>query len=232
MGFFKDMDVGKLESCTRNNYFTAAYAAQSILRIWTEDDQKARRSSSKLRQIVFINSAAAFLGLPGYAAYTCKLSAQTRRQQPSGFNNLIASWNESFKVRRARFGRYAEDGGSSTLWPSIYVHNPLCISRQFHLSCLRRGAEIQTGTDKTNGRHDGIDRRAGASIPLRGESGPENHCWRGERQFCALRWLNGVRLAFHEHDRSIIQKRSWGARLVLGNSCRPVCLARFQAPLG
>ncbi len=58
----------------RNNYFTAAYATQSMLKLWTEDDRTTETSSLRLRQIVFINSAAAFLGLPGYAAYTCKLS--------------------------------------------------------------------------------------------------------------------------------------------------------------
>ena len=73
LGFITDIDVGDLESCMRNNYFTAAYAAQSILKMWTEDDaQTAQTSSPKLRQIVFINSAAAFLGMPGYVAYTCK----------------------------------------------------------------------------------------------------------------------------------------------------------------
>ncbi|CAF9925818.1 MAG: hypothetical protein ALECFALPRED_003225 [Alectoria fallacina] len=70
IGFMTDIDAGKLESCMRNNYFTAAYAAQSMLKIWTEDDKNAERLSPRLRQIAFINSAAAFLGLPGYAAYT------------------------------------------------------------------------------------------------------------------------------------------------------------------
>ena len=45
-----------------------------MLDIWTEDD--ARRGAStphpKLRQIIFINSAAAFVGLPGSIAYTRK----------------------------------------------------------------------------------------------------------------------------------------------------------------
>ena len=60
----------------RNNYFTAAYAAQSMLKMWTEDAEKAEIASPRLRQIVFINSAAAFLGMPGYAAYTGKLGAR------------------------------------------------------------------------------------------------------------------------------------------------------------
>ena len=45
-----------------------------MLDIWTEDDKKGNAPASrpKLRQIVFINSAAAFLGLPGSIAYTRK----------------------------------------------------------------------------------------------------------------------------------------------------------------
>lgn len=65
----------------RNNYFTAAYAAQSILKMWTEDDKKAKTSKPRLRQIAFLNSAAAFLGMPGYAAYTCNSGATRRKHQ-------------------------------------------------------------------------------------------------------------------------------------------------------
>lgn len=43
-----------------------------MLKIWTEDDKAGvmPNSVSRLRQIVFINSAGAFLGLPGSIAYT------------------------------------------------------------------------------------------------------------------------------------------------------------------
>ncbi|PSN60061.1 NAD(P)-binding protein [Corynespora cassiicola Philippines] len=70
-GFLTDIDATDLDSCMRNNYFTSAYSAQSIFKIWTEDDTKAAPAKTpKLRQIVFINSAGAFVGLPGYTAYT------------------------------------------------------------------------------------------------------------------------------------------------------------------
>lgn len=49
-----------------------------MLKIWTEDDKTAEALSPKLRQIAFVNSAAAFLGLPGYAAYTCELGTAKR----------------------------------------------------------------------------------------------------------------------------------------------------------
>lgn len=53
-----------------NNYFTAAYIAQTMLKLWVEDDKRSQTASARLRQIVFINSAAAFLGVPGYTTYT------------------------------------------------------------------------------------------------------------------------------------------------------------------
>ena len=68
-----------MKSCIRNNYFTTAYAAHSVLKIWTEDDHKTKTSSPRLRQIVFINSAAAFLGIPDYAAYICESGAAIRK---------------------------------------------------------------------------------------------------------------------------------------------------------
>ena len=43
-----------------------------MLDIWTEDDETGRCPIHKLRQIIFINSAAAFVGLPGSVAYIRK----------------------------------------------------------------------------------------------------------------------------------------------------------------
>ena len=73
-GFFVDIKAKDLDNCMKNNYYSSAYAARSMLDIWTEDDKKGNAPASrpKLRKIVFINSAAAFLGLPGSIAYTRK----------------------------------------------------------------------------------------------------------------------------------------------------------------
>ncbi|EQL01607.1 hypothetical protein G6O67_006624 [Ophiocordyceps sinensis] len=70
-GFFVDLGAKDLEDSMRNNYFSAAYAAKSMLDVWLAEDS-SRRSPirQRHRQIVFINSAAAFLGLPGSVAYT------------------------------------------------------------------------------------------------------------------------------------------------------------------
>lgn len=71
-GFLVDIQASDLDSCMKNNYYASAYAAQAMLKIWTEDDKASTLPTleSRLRQIVFINSAGAFLGLPGSIAYT------------------------------------------------------------------------------------------------------------------------------------------------------------------
>lgn len=73
-GFLADIDTADLDSCMRNNYFTAAYSASTMFKIWTEDDRLKEKEevAPRLRQTVFINSAGAFLGVPGYTAYTRK----------------------------------------------------------------------------------------------------------------------------------------------------------------
>lgn len=93
-GLLADIPAEDLETCMKNNYFTSAYAAQSVLKMWVEDDKnvKTSRSVSRPRQIVFINSAAAFLGVPGYVAYACML---LRRQRI--ITNILTS--QSFEVR-------------------------------------------------------------------------------------------------------------------------------------
>ncbi|KAI2620649.1 putative short chain dehydrogenase/ reductase [Hypomontagnella submonticulosa] len=71
-GFIVDIGADALENCMRNNYFAAAFPAKSMIDIWTEDDKKesSQGAQPQLRQIIFINSAAAFLGIPGSIAYT------------------------------------------------------------------------------------------------------------------------------------------------------------------
>lgn len=79
-GFFIDLQATQLDSCMKNNYYSTAYAAKAMLDIWVEDDKKypgtdvstSDTTGPKPRRIVFANSAAAFLGLPGSVAYTRK----------------------------------------------------------------------------------------------------------------------------------------------------------------
>ncbi|KAF7184323.1 hypothetical protein CNMCM7691_005075 [Aspergillus felis] len=82
-GFFIDLKAAQLDSCMTNNYYSTAYAAKAILDIWVENDKKPTgidmpnntTTGPKTRKIVFANSAAAFLGLPGSVAYTPAKSA-------------------------------------------------------------------------------------------------------------------------------------------------------------
>lgn len=72
-GFFVDLTAQDLEDCMRNNYFSAANAAKSVMDIWlAEDVSSPRPPQQRRRQLIFINSAAALLGLPGSIAYTSK----------------------------------------------------------------------------------------------------------------------------------------------------------------
>jgi 3-dehydrosphinganine reductase len=75
-GFFVDLSTKDLEDCMRNNYFSAANAAKSLMDIWlAEDASSLKPSRPRHRQLIFINSAAAFLGLPGSIAYTTSKAA-------------------------------------------------------------------------------------------------------------------------------------------------------------
>ncbi|KAG5913305.1 hypothetical protein E4U53_004913 [Claviceps sorghi] len=75
-GFFVDLSSNDLEDCMRNNYFSAVHAAKSMLDIWLAEDASPQKpAQQRRRQIVFINSAAALLGLPGSVAYTASKCA-------------------------------------------------------------------------------------------------------------------------------------------------------------
>ncbi|KAI2465871.1 putative short chain dehydrogenase/ reductase [Annulohypoxylon bovei var. microspora] len=71
-GFLADIEAKDIDNCMKNNYYSSAYAAKSIIDIWTADDKKEPSQSiqPRIRRIIFINSAAAFLGIPGSIAYT------------------------------------------------------------------------------------------------------------------------------------------------------------------
>ncbi|WQF80929.1 Putative short-chain dehydrogenase/reductase SDR, NAD(P)-binding domain superfamily [Colletotrichum destructivum] len=100
LGFFIDLPAAALESCMRKNYLTSAYPAHALLRLWTRDDRRQGQPSSarpKLRQLVFISSAAAFANVPGYAAYTPAKCAQraladTLRQEAVAYSNAASSY--------------------------------------------------------------------------------------------------------------------------------------------
>ncbi|RYP06860.1 hypothetical protein DL764_002908 [Monosporascus ibericus] len=75
VGFINDLTPVQLETCMQNNYLTAAFSAQMMLKIWTEDDKTAKGTTPLTRHIVFINSVAAFCTVPGMGAYSAPKSA-------------------------------------------------------------------------------------------------------------------------------------------------------------
>ena len=106
-GFFADISPIDLEQCMRKNYLTSAYSAHVMLQMWTEDDKESQNRSQqtpihKVRQIVFVSSAAAFVGFPGYIAYT-SMSAITPLLHNIGIGhrNLFSLTLGSLKLRNA-----------------------------------------------------------------------------------------------------------------------------------
>lgn len=74
-GFLVDIDAKQLDRCMKNNYYATVYPTKALVDIWTEDDKRNQKhitGKPKLRQVIIVSSAAAFLGLPGSIAYTRK----------------------------------------------------------------------------------------------------------------------------------------------------------------
>ncbi|KAL0935777.1 short chain dehydrogenase [Colletotrichum truncatum] len=107
LGFFTDVPAAAIDSCMRKNYLTSAYPSHALLRLWTRDDRRQNTSSlaattvpkpnPKLRQIIFISSAAAFANVPGYVAYTPAKCAQraladTLRQETAIYSNAASQY--------------------------------------------------------------------------------------------------------------------------------------------
>ncbi|KAI5868186.1 putative short chain dehydrogenase/ reductase [Durotheca rogersii] len=100
-GFIVDIGAQQIENCMKNNYYSAAYPAKSLLDIWTEDDKKKGTDGTtgpRLRQIIFVNSAAAFLGIPGSIAYTpakaaVRALADTLRMEVLRYNGPASSYS-------------------------------------------------------------------------------------------------------------------------------------------
>lgn len=91
-GFLADITPEAIKSCLELNYYTAIFIAQSCLRLWL-----AAPKTLNTRHIVLTSSTAAFVGLPGYVAYTTakvaiRALADTLRQE------LLLYGDNAFKV--------------------------------------------------------------------------------------------------------------------------------------
>jgi NAD(P)-dependent dehydrogenase (short-subunit alcohol dehydrogenase family) len=65
IGFLADIKPEGLISCLEVNYYAAIFIAQVVLKLWV-----SKAPSPHSRHITFISSAAAFVGIPAYIAYT------------------------------------------------------------------------------------------------------------------------------------------------------------------
>ncbi|KAL4883338.1 putative steroid dehydrogenase [Aspergillus karnatakaensis] len=83
LGFFADISPEQIESCMRNNYLSAAFIAQALLKRWIKEPPATKDTK---RHICFTASTAAFIALPGYVAYAptktaTRALADTLRQE-------------------------------------------------------------------------------------------------------------------------------------------------------
>jgi 3-dehydrosphinganine reductase len=81
IGFLAELGPEGLTSCLESNYYSAVFITQVCLQMWIRNPQPERT-----RHVVFVASAAAFVGLPGYIAYTpakaaVRAFADTLRQE-------------------------------------------------------------------------------------------------------------------------------------------------------
>ncbi|KAI4865899.1 hypothetical protein F4820DRAFT_418481 [Hypoxylon rubiginosum] len=76
-GFLVDLEPQVFERCMTNNYYSSLYPAQAVLKRWIQDDANAEiPPSPKLRKIIFVNSSASLVPVPGYLAYSTAKAAQ------------------------------------------------------------------------------------------------------------------------------------------------------------
>jgi 3-dehydrosphinganine reductase len=64
-GFLADITPEGLSSCLESNYYSAIFITRWCLQNWIKKPQH-----DITRHIVFVSSTAAFVGIPGYIAYT------------------------------------------------------------------------------------------------------------------------------------------------------------------
>ncbi|KZL82359.1 short chain dehydrogenase [Colletotrichum incanum] len=104
IGFLADLAPEALVSCFTSNYHAALFITQWCVQRWIQHPD-----SSRTRRLVYIASAAAFVALPGYAAYTppktaVRALADTLRQE------LLLYGDESmYRVHIAFPGTFTTD---------------------------------------------------------------------------------------------------------------------------
>ena len=104
IGFLADLSPEGLTSCLESNYYSAIFITQACLKMWIQNPEPSRT-----RHVVFVSSAAAFVGLPGYIAYTppkaaIRAFADTLRQEL-----LLYGGKDMYQVHSAFPGTFITD---------------------------------------------------------------------------------------------------------------------------
>jgi 3-dehydrosphinganine reductase len=102
-GFLADISSEAIKTCLEINYYSAIFIVQSCLRLWLRGTK-----CPYTRHILLTSSTAAFVGLPGYIAYTptkvaVRALADTLRQE------LLMYGDDSYKVHCSFPGNFLTD---------------------------------------------------------------------------------------------------------------------------
>jgi len=77
-----DVEPEVFMRCMNNNSYSSLLPAQSILKSCVEDDKTVSQPPTpQYRRIIFVNSSASLIPLPGYTAYNCELNVYGEEPQ-------------------------------------------------------------------------------------------------------------------------------------------------------
>lgn len=104
IGFLADMKPEGLISCLEVNYYTSIFIAQIVLKLWV-----SKAPTTHARHITFVSSAAAFVAIPAYIAYTptkvaIRAFAETLRQEL-----LLYGGKDAYQVHCAYPGTFISE---------------------------------------------------------------------------------------------------------------------------
>ncbi len=104
LGFLGDISAADIKTCMESNYYSAAFITQSCLKRWL------KYPTNNSRTIVLTSSAAAFVALPGYGAYTpakvaVRALADTLRQEL-----LLYGGEDKYRVHCCFPGTFVSEG--------------------------------------------------------------------------------------------------------------------------
>lgn len=135
-----------------NNYYSSLYTAQAALRLWTQDDADSTAPARpKLQKIVYVNSFASLVPVPGYLAYNDKSSATVVRGRSGTDEAHVAAkvaQRALSDTLRLEATRYSGPKSTCTV-QCIFAHNfitPTFLREQMNKPELTKRIDGTTGT--------------------------------------------------------------------------------------